>query len=219
MKKFIIPLLMAGCLFCTAAEAQRMVSPGMGYQRYHRYPRQKRPARQNLVQFEPSVNLSVGYGFPNLDKDQLVNFQPYYKGNYTQTGPITGAIDYRFSPGMCIGAIVMHGNVSVPYYDYTGTQVMKGSLESWTFMLNLIRYIPIPNAKVTPYIRTAIGFNSWTQDYTETSGIKINNIEKPSDLAYQAGIGAIFNLSKNAGLFMEAGYGKYILHGGLTFKF
>jgi hypothetical protein len=39
------------------------------------------------------------------------------------------------------------------------------------------------------------------------------------DLAYQVGLGANFKLSPNAGFFIEAGYGKYILNGGLSLKF
>ncbi len=42
---------------------------------------------------------------------------------------------------------------------------------------------------------------------------------RPTDLAYQVGIGAKFKLSKNAGIFAEAGYGKYIVQGGVFFKF
>ena len=93
MKKIIIPVLIITCFSGKVADAQMMGRPGMGY---HRYPRQKRSPRQTFNKFEPSLNLSVGYGFPNVDKEQLVNFQNYYKGNYSQTGPITGAIDYRW---------------------------------------------------------------------------------------------------------------------------
>lgn len=219
MKKIIIALVLAGCFSFEAIDAQIIVGPRMGYRRYQRVPRRRNMQNKPVYNFEPSVNLSVGYGFPNVDKDQLVSFSNFYKGNYSQTGPLTGIVDYRFSRSMSIGVMVTHGRVDVPYYDYTGTQALKGSMDNWAFMLNLVRYIPLPNTKVSPYMRTAIGINSWKQDYTETSGIKLNNIEKPSDLAYQVGLGALFSLSKNAGLFVEAGYGKYILHGGLSFKF
>ena len=169
--------------------------------------------------FEPSVNLSFGYGFPNVDKQELVDFVDLNKGNATQMGPVTGAIDYRFSRNMGIGVLVTHGKVSVPYYDFSGAQAIKGSLDNWAFMLNITRYIPVSGSRVLPYIRTAIGVNSWKQDYTDRGGSKLNFIQTPSELAYQAGIGANFYLSKNAGFFLEAGYGKYILHGGISFKF
>ncbi len=199
------------------ANAQTIfVTPGRGNR--HRY---RKPPATRIYQskFEPSVNLSFGYGFPNVDKEQLVNFSGLGRGNATQTGPMTGAINYRFSRSMGIGVMVTHGKVNVPYYDYTGENVLNGSLDNWAFMLDLVRYIPISNSIVTPYLRTAIGINTWKQDYTASDGAKLNYIENPSEFAYQAGIGANFSLSKNAGLFVEAGYGKYILHGGISFKF
>jgi predicted porin len=85
-------------------------------------------------------------------------------------------------------------------------------------MINFIHYIPA-GEKVTPYLRTAIGINTWQQNYVDPQGNKINLDGTPSELAYQVGLGADIYLSKNAGIFLEGGYGKYILHGGLTFKF
>ena len=192
---------------------------GPGYGRGYRH-RQQRP-QQNLPPFQPTVNLSFGYGFPNLDKDQLPDFFNLYKGTTTsQTGPVTGAIDYRFSRNMSIGVLVTHGNVKVPYYNYNepSSPVFTGSLDNWSVMLNFMRYIQATE-KITPYIRTAIGINTWQQNYTDAQGNKVNMDGSPSDIAYQVGLGANFYLTKNAGLFLEAGYGKYILHGGLTFKF
>ena len=85
-------------------------------------------------------------------------------------------------------------------------------------MLDLVRYMPLSRT-VSPYFRTAIGINSWKQDYSDASGSKMYFGATPSDLAYQIGLGAKVNLSEHAGVFVEAGYGKYILHGGLALKF
>jgi hypothetical protein len=86
-------------------------------------------------------------------------------------------------------------------------------------MLNIMTYFPTTDRKVEPYLRTAIGVNSWKQDYLDETGDKIYDLENPSEFAYQASIGARFNISKNAGFYIEGGYGKYILNGGLTLKF
>jgi outer membrane protease len=75
------------------------------------------------------------------------------------------------------------------------------------------------NSKISPYLRTAIGVNTWKQDYTDTYGNKLLFPNQLPELAYQVGIGAKFNLSKRAGIFIEGGYGKYILHSGVAFKF
>jgi predicted porin len=73
---------------------------------------------------------------------------------------------------------------------------------------------------VSPYIRTAIGISNRTEDYIYSNGSKaIEGGNDISDLAYQVSIGTRFNLSPNAGFYIEAGYGKYIVNGGLTFRF
>ena len=225
MNKYIAAFLI--CFFCFASFADAQVGvyigPRFGYGPAYGRPPQPHPGKrraQNLPKFEPSVNLSFGYGFPNLDKYELPEFYDLYKGTVTsQTGPITGAIDYRFSRNMSIGVLVTHGKVTAPYYDYnTGAPMFRGSLDNWSVMFNFMNYIPA-GEKVTPYIRTAIGINTWQQNYTDGRGNKINVDGAPSELAYQVGLGADFYLSKNAGIFLEGGYGKYIMHGGLTFKF
>ena len=86
-------------------------------------------------------------------------------------------------------------------------------------MINLVRYIPV-SAAVTPYIRTAIGINSWQQGYTDPNGNKVAVIAPDlPDLARQFALGVRFRLSQRAGLFVEAGYGRYILNSGLSVKF
>jgi opacity protein-like surface antigen len=162
----------------------------------------------------------VGYGFPNLDKNELPEFYEAYKGTASQNGPITGAIDYQFSRRASIGVLATHGEVKVPYYDYNNSAIraMTGSLDNWSFMLNMMHYLSAGKT-VTPYIRTAIGINAWKQEFKDASGNKINEPVFASDFAYQAGLGAKFALSKNASLFAEAGYGKYIVQGGISLKF
>jgi hypothetical protein len=123
---------------------------------------------------------------------------------------------------MSIGVMVAHGSVSAPYYDYysvSRSPDFTGRLEAWSFMINLVRYIPI-SATMTPYIRTAIGVNTWRQEYTDLNGNKmaVTTPDRP-DLARQFALGVRFRLSQRAGLFIEAGYGRYILNSGLSVKF
>jgi len=223
MYKYILSLIVATSLICSVAEAQVgiMVGPriGYGYGR-PRYPRRSSNASQ--PKFQPTVNVSFGYGFPNLDKNALPTFYNYYQGSVSsQTGPITGAIDYQFSRSTSIGLMATYGKVSVPYYAYGNgySPAFTGSLENVSVMINLINYMPVNSNSVAPYIRTAIGVNSWQQKFLDPSGNPENMAGTPSDLAYQISLGSKFFFNKNSGLFIEAGYGKYILQGGLTFRF
>lgn len=228
MKRYTFAVFIAFLFTAVASEAQVgiMIGPRMGYQYGYsprRYPRQQNNRKDpKQPKFQPVVNISIGYGFPNLDKYQLPNYYNDYQGTVSQTGPITGAVDYQFSRTASIGVMVTHGTVKVPYYNYnsSSTPDFIGSLDNWSIMLNYVNYMPVAGDKVSPYFRTAIGVNIWNQNFTDNSGNPISMpVSNPSDLAYQIGLGVIFHLTPKAGLFVEGGYGKYILHGGLAFKF
>ncbi|MFL9482992.1 hypothetical protein ACI6Q2_09475 [Chitinophagaceae bacterium LWZ2-11] len=228
MRKIIAFLLFAGIFVCSAnAQVGIIVGPRYGYGPgggyYQRgYPR-RRQGQPNYPSFKPTVNVSFGYGFPNVDQYQLPQFYNYYKGSLnSQMGPITGAVDYQFSRFMSVGILATHGTVNAPYYSYGGngnTTAFTGSLDNWSIMFNLMSYIPVNNKNIVPYFRTAIGVNIWQQNFNDASGNNVNLAGTPSDLAYQIGFGSKFFFTKTTGLFIEAGYGKYILQGGLTFRF
>jgi opacity protein-like surface antigen len=224
MKKQITLVSILLLLISGIAEAQ-IYGGGIYMQRGYRRPppprQQHYPRRQKLPAFKPTVNLSIGYGFPNLDKNYLSEFYNAYQGTATQTGPVTAALDYQFSRYNSIGVMGTYGKVSVPYIDYNsnnGVPDFTGKLENWSVMFNMMSYFP-SYATVSPYIRTAIGINNWKQDYLNPDGSKAAVSENPTSLAYQVSIGTRFNLSPNAGFYIEAGYGKYIVNGGLTFRF
>lgn len=190
---------------------------GMGRMRYGTriYSKRQPNKKSNESSFKPVVYVSLGYGFPNLDASQLPNnsyFNNYNKGITTSSGPITGAIDYRFSRNTSIGVMTTYGNVSAPYSN--GGTV---SLENWSVMLNFMQYAPMSNT-ATLYFRGAIGANIPTTTYSDQN--TANNLYfSPDALAYQVGLGVRFDLTSTTALFAEAGYGKYILHGGLSFAF
>jgi len=73
MKKQITFLSILLILMCSVAEAQ-YYGGGVYIQRgYRRPPPPSRPPqhypRKKAPSFKPTVNLSLGYGFPNLDKN------------------------------------------------------------------------------------------------------------------------------------------------------
>lgn len=179
----------------------------------------RRERIQELQTFKPSLDVSVGYGFPNLDKYLLADFYDYYSGSGTQSGPIIASVDYHFTPRMAIGVMVNYGKVSRPYYSYySGEQTFTGSLTNTAVLLNFTRYLGM-SQKIMPYTRTAIGINTGQSEYLASDGSKAADAGDETSLAYQVGLGVKFNAGKHGGFFVEAGYGKYILSAGLSMKF
>lgn len=214
MKKAKFLILTAGLFFFYYRSQAQFIR-----MRPHRQP--VRRSHQNPG-FKPALNLSFGYGYPNLDKSSLLDFYGAYHGSATQKGPIFGSLDYRFNRTTSIGAMVGYGRIEAPYYAYNSTTAttpdFTGYLTAWSVMLNLVRYMP-GSASVSPYLRTAFGVNIWNQNYLDKTGNKIfTSVPDVPALAYQASLGVKFHFTQHAGAFVEAGYGKYIVSGGLTFK-
>jgi len=235
MKKIFSFIMLITIVGISAPKAQVIIGGGGyyggGYYHgggYYRPPVRRRPTyiqQRPLPPFQPSVYINIGYGFPNLDKNQLAAFpQTDYMGNVsTQNGPYLGSIDYRFSRYMSIGVLGTYGKITAPYYSYatqSNTPDFTGTLENWSLMVNIMSYIPVYDNHVEPYFRVALGANNVIQQsYQDASGASVPYIDNTSEFAYQLSFGARFKLSPNAGFFLEAGYGKYIASGGLSFKF
>jgi predicted porin len=217
----LLSLLLIGCMITTGASAQyryrgRMYM-GSTQPRYRNsQPRQQvaRPA------FQPSFNISLGYGFPNLDKNDMLEFYNYYPAKATQTGPFLVSADYRFNRTTSIGVMVNYGKVNRQYYfNNDVSPTFTGKLENTAVMLNLMNYLA-GNKTVSPYLRTAIGINIPHSSYiNDKTGEVVARANDDNTLAYQASLGVKINFTPRAGFFAEAGYGKYIVAGGLTFSF
>ena len=113
MKKLITVFVVLFLITGLTSQAQYYrVRPRTQVRIRPQYSRPVPPPRRPVPQrppFQPTVNLSIGYGFPNLDKNQFAVFYNSYKGNISQTGPITGAVDYQFNRNMSIGLLGTYG--------------------------------------------------------------------------------------------------------------
>ncbi len=100
-KKYFFSFFIVSFCYIAAADAQIgiFMGPRMGFGPSYGYPHEpRRHQNQNLPPFKPTLNLSFGYGFPNLDVNELPIFTKLYRGSVSsQMGPVTGTIDYRFA--------------------------------------------------------------------------------------------------------------------------
>jgi hypothetical protein len=221
MKKLSLLMLVAGMFVFASSHAQVGIWMGPRYPRYPRRP----PVRRSypMPYFKPELHFSVGYGYPNLDKNALLAFYQFYRGSVDQKGPVFGSLDYQFSRSNSLGIMFSYGSANAPYYAYNATTPNQpdftGQLKNYSVLLNLVRYMPTGTNVITPYLRTAFGINVWDQHYLDATGNKIPTaIPDPPTFAYQVGLGAKLRFDKHTGAFIEAGYGKYIVSAGLSFK-
>ncbi|MDB5230704.1 MAG: porin family protein [Chitinophagaceae bacterium] len=223
MKAIMIAVAISSASF-VQAQYGRVYGGNGGYgQQPPQYPRNN-GRQQNYGPFQPTVGFSLSYAYPNADANQLYQFNRYDQGKTTSNGRVNAALDFRFTRTASLGLMASYGKVSAPYYSYNNFSDMPdmtGSLESFSVMLNYQQYFQtgVAGSFFSPYMRTAIGFNSWSQDYRDATGAKLNysTTDLPV-LAYQASIGADLKLGQNTSFFIEAGYGKYLLNAGLSFK-
>ena len=216
MKKHFLPLVLLLSI-SSFAESQVII-----VEKSPRPAASRQRMRRNLPPFHPTLSLSIGYGYPNLDKNWLPEYYGAYMGSVSQQGVVNASLDYRFSRRTSIGVLVSHATVSAPYYYYAsaaGVPDFTGKLDNWAVMVRLVHYIPV-SLRVQPYFSGSFGFNSWDQTYTDAYGNK--NAAAPVDLpdfAHQFAAGVKFNTSLHSSLFIEAGYGKYIGRAGLSLTF
>ncbi|HEV7621104.1 MAG TPA: hypothetical protein VGO09_05205, partial [Flavisolibacter sp.] len=82
MKKIAVFFLIAGFFNLNKANAQMRYGSRPNPYRTHSH------TGYDYSSFKPSLIFSVGYGFPNLDKNELLLFNNYYSGSVKQTGPV-----------------------------------------------------------------------------------------------------------------------------------
>lgn len=216
-KMYILTLLLSASAATTALSQTVIIE--------HRSPSLRscpRPRlRANLPPFRPSVNISVGYGFPAVDTKYLPAFYGVSRGDISQWGVLAGSVDYQFSRRMSIGVMAAHTSFSAPYYGYFypgDIPDLTAHFDNWAIMVSLTRYFPV-SLRTSLYLRTAIGANVWQQDYKDASGnpATVTDVDLPS-LAHQLAVGMKFRITRHAGFFAEAGYGKYIIRAGVSAK-
>jgi hypothetical protein len=184
-------------------------------------PRPRSRTHRSLPVFRPSLNISAGYGLPVVDTKYLPAFYNLGRGDISQWGVLAGSVDYQFSRRMSIGVMAAHASFSAPYYGYFypgEAPDLTAHFDNWAFMISLTRYFPI-SLRTSLYLRTAIGANVWQQRYTDASGdpATVTDVDLPS-LAHQLALGMKFRVTRHARLFLEGGYGKYIVRAGLSAK-
>lgn len=176
--------------------------------------------------------LSVGIGGPNLVKKLFElsatdGFSEEADAKVTGVGPYH--VKYEYGVSKHIGIGLSAGFVTVGYdrafqgYDYVNNVSVPAKE---TFSLTNFVFVPRinfhmgSNKYVDPYFGLGAGYQLYNLKYTNTDPSGLSTFAFPaSGLAMEVVFGTRIMFSQNLGIYIETGYAKSLMQGGLTLKF
>lgn len=170
--------------------------------------------------------VSLAYGFPNLGAVVLNTYEDYNAYSVSGIGPIHLKYDYalsdKISLGVSIGYVSFKAKWTYDYYDYN-TFTTQAYDESWTGsslgILARFNYHFATSEKLDPYVGLGAGYNSWTFKFESDYPGAIESSLVLPPIGFEGGVGVKYFFSDNVGAYLELGYGKSLLQGGIAFKF
>lgn len=161
---------------------------------------------------------SVQYGLPNIIKNSLESVFGFNRTNKKKFGPVSIAYEYHVNELMSLGISVSYGSYSADYKDAIGAGLaFNGTLRNTALLLQSTKYFE-SDKKALLYAKGSIGLNLWSGEYKKPDGTDFNNFNAPTPLGYNAVVGVKYGFSANNYGYIEAGYGKYVVAAGISFK-
>ena len=161
---------------------------------------------------------SVQYGFPNTIRNSLESFIGFNQTNKKSLGPFSVSYEYHINDLMSIGLNLSYASYSADYKDALGFGLaFKGTLRNPAILLQSIKYFE-SDSKAMLYAKGSIGINLWSGEYKRPDGSDYQNFNAPTPLGYNAVVGVKYGFAPDIFGYIEAGYGKYIVAAGLSFK-
>lgn len=84
-------------------------------------------------------------------------------------------------------------------------------------MIQTVKYFETESSLLV-YAKGNIGLNLWSGEYRPANGTVYKNFNAPTPVAYNAMVGLKYGLTPATFAYLEAGYGKYVVAAGLSFK-
>jgi hypothetical protein len=161
---------------------------------------------------------SIQYGFPNTIKNNLESFIGFTQTNKKSIGPVSIAYEYHINPLLSLGISISYGSYSADYKDILNLgAAFKGTLRNTALLLQSTKYFET-DKKILPYAKGSIGLNLWSGEYKTASGNDYQNFNAPTPLGYNAVVGIKYGFSRQTFGYLEAGYGKYVVAAGVSFR-
>jgi opacity protein-like surface antigen len=180
---------------------------------------------------EGSMAATLGYGFPNLGKSILSAGDYYEDEKIFGVGPMHARFEYgltdRFGIGVSINFATFGHTWNETYDVYNSTTGLYTSttyeyeekVTSLAFLIRFNRHFEVSD-KVDIFSGFGLGYNSWKATYSSNNPNDTNeSISFPIPIGMEATLGVRFYFTDNIGAYIEAGWAKSIIQGGIAFKF
>lgn len=172
--------------------------------------------------------ISIGYGFPNLGKSLFKTWESYSDYKVTGFGPMHVKYEYGVSDKIGIGASVNIVNFKVawtdiPYSSLDSTANYEHRVKSSAYSILARMNIHFATqAKIDPYWGFGLGYSGRKYTYeTDDPNYPEDNFSLTNliPLGFETTIGCRFYFTDNIGAYIETGFSKSIIQGGLVAKF
>jgi opacity protein-like surface antigen len=172
--------------------------------------------------------VSIGYGFPNLGKSFFKTYESYSDYKVTGFGPMHIKYEYGVSDKIGLGLSVNIVTFKVawtetPWSSADSTASYEHRIKSSAYSaLARMNLHFATQAKIDPYWGFGLGYSGRKYTY------ETDDPNYPDDtfsltnlipLGFESTIGCRFYFTDNIGAYIEAGFSKSIVQGGLVAKF
>lgn len=169
--------------------------------------------------------ISVGYGFPNIGKAIFNVYDIYTDFKVTGIGPMHLKYEYGVSDkiGMGLSVNLVTSKVSwmEPGY-YNDSISYEHRIKSTAYSILARMNIHFATqAKIDPYWGFGLGYSGrkWTYSTDDPNDLNAVSLKNLIPLGFESTIGCRFYFTDNIGAYLEAGFSKSIVQGGLVAKF
>ncbi len=159
--------------------------------------------------------VSIGYGFPNLNKSLFKAFDTYTEFKVTGIGPLHLKAEHAITDNFGIGLSINGVSSTMSYkdasysYKYAWTSVKFNARFNYHF---------VSSETFDPYIGIGAGYGFASGKWSGT-GTSNTTIKNPLAIGFEGTAGCRYYFSPNIGAYAEIGLAKSVMQAGLCFKF
>ena len=186
----------------------------------------KRNGRGGDAFAEGKMIITVGYGFPNVGKSVLKTYESYAGYKVSGFGPLSVKGEYALSDKIGFGLSVNYVSFAATWIE-DGTDAAGNTIPyTYTFSRSSVSVLGRMNIhfatseKLDPYWGVGAGYRTGSYKFTSNDPFYTGNITFPTiPFGFETTIGLRYYFSDNIGAYVEMGYAKALIQGGLALKF